>query len=472
MAQMRLFMTLKPSRWIVAVLTAMAIMLGLTTASLADTVVADGDGAAPISSKTLNFGTVCPDEAKTLPARIGLRRQGSPESLLTFANSQNQILSIQEGVPEPLVVTLVDGRTATPANWTTRPAGRVATNTAAVNVTFTGTTPGVFEYQIGLALTGRNILGDPLIVTTTQVVKVTVESCGDTTPPTLTVPANQELVATSPEGALYSFTPTATDEDPTNPAVSCTSAVALGEGPTFSATFPIGETAVTCTATDAAENTATAAFTVTVADSTAPAAIRSSVVDGTGAPVADVSVGLFQADEAGRGPWIRDVSSAPDGTLLFGDLTPGCYIITFVAPAGQQFTNGAPFLSSATTCVAAGEEATVPPATLVSLSTLGSVSGTVRQDGTISGGVEGVSLGIFEANGDGSRGAWLRDTVTAADGTYRFDGLTPACHVITFVAPPGQLFTNGSQYFSTGPLCVAAGEEIPEIDATLAAIPS
>ncbi len=84
----------------------------------------------------------------------------------------------------------------------------------------------------------------------------------DTTAPTLSLPSDMTVEATSASGATATFSATATDVSPANPAVICT--------PASGATFPLGATLVNCSATDAANNTATGSFTVTVVDTTAP----------------------------------------------------------------------------------------------------------------------------------------------------------------------------------------------------------
>jgi hypothetical protein len=79
----------------------------------------------------------------------------------------------------------------------------------------------------------------------------------DTTPPVVTVPANITLDATSSAGAVATFTASATDTvGPASPAVTCT--------PPSDSTFPVGTTAVTCTASDASGNVGSAGFSVTI----------------------------------------------------------------------------------------------------------------------------------------------------------------------------------------------------------------
>jgi outer membrane protein assembly factor BamB len=79
---------------------------------------------------------------------------------------------------------------------------------------------------------------------------------GDSIPPELHVPGDITTVTSDPAGAVVSFDVSATDNADPNPQVTC--------DPASGSTFPIGETTVTCTATDSAGNTATATFKVTV----------------------------------------------------------------------------------------------------------------------------------------------------------------------------------------------------------------
>ena len=94
----------------------------------------------------------------------------------------------------------------------------------------------------------------------------------DTTPPSLTLPANIVAEATSSAGAAVTFAATATD-------------VAGGVTLTYSkpsgSTFALGVTTVTVTARDAAGNQSSGTFTVTVRDTIAPAITVSSPAAGT-----------------------------------------------------------------------------------------------------------------------------------------------------------------------------------------------
>ena len=80
--------------------------------------------------------------------------------------------------------------------------------------------------------------------------------------PVITVPANATVEATSATGAIFTYSATASDLVDGSVAVSCT--------PASGATFPLGATTVSCTATDTRGNSGAASFTVTVADTTGP----------------------------------------------------------------------------------------------------------------------------------------------------------------------------------------------------------
>jgi len=84
----------------------------------------------------------------------------------------------------------------------------------------------------------------------------------DTTPPSISAPAPIVAELTGPGGASVTYSISAVDDDGQPVAVTCS----MPSG----AFFPLGSTAVNCTATDAAGNTANASFVVTVVDTTPP----------------------------------------------------------------------------------------------------------------------------------------------------------------------------------------------------------
>jgi hypothetical protein len=78
----------------------------------------------------------------------------------------------------------------------------------------------------------------------------------DTTPPTLSLPANITVNATSTSGAVVTFSAAATDLVDGSDPLSCS--------PASGSSFGFGTTTVTCSATDAHGNPAAGTFTVTV----------------------------------------------------------------------------------------------------------------------------------------------------------------------------------------------------------------
>lgn len=114
---------------------------------------------------------------------------------------------------------------------------------------------------------------------------------GDSTPPVVTAPAPATAEATGPAGAAVTYgAATATDAVSTGVAASC--------APVSGSVFPIGDTTVACTATDAAGNTAGATTTVTVTDTTPPVldGAADQTVEATGPAGAEASFAVTAAD--------------------------------------------------------------------------------------------------------------------------------------------------------------------------------
>jgi Tol biopolymer transport system component len=126
---------------------------------------------------------------------------------------------------------------------------------------------------------------------------------GDTTPPVITVPAPITANATSPSGAVVTYTVTATDPDDAVASLKC--------APASGAVLPIGKTQVTCTAVDTHGNMSTASFTVTVKG--AKAQLRDLLTAVTG---------------VGPGTSLADKVKAARSYLAAGDLADACSALT------------------------------------------------------------------------------------------------------------------------------------------------
>ena len=96
----------------------------------------------------------------------------------------------------------------------------------------------------------------------------------DMMPPVVTVPADQQVTAQGPFGALVTYTASATDDIDGSVAVTC--------APASGSLFAVGATLVSCTATDAVGNVGSATFTVTVVNPTTAGLLAGATVQGVG----------------------------------------------------------------------------------------------------------------------------------------------------------------------------------------------
>jgi hypothetical protein len=139
----------------------------------------------------------------------------------------------------------------------------------------------------------------------------------DTTAPDLTVPSDQTVEATGSDGATVTFTASAFDIVDGEVTATCV--------PASGSTFTLGNTTVTCSATDAAGNIATATFGVKVQDTTpptvtVPAAITVEATGATGA------VATFEttASDIVDGTLTPECDYASGGTFPLGMTTVTC----------------------------------------------------------------------------------------------------------------------------------------------------
>jgi hypothetical protein len=197
----------------------------------------------------IEFTTETTVEAFVLVGSVTLTVGGRSVTLEPGAASVT--LSLDTTAPEittPATVTLE----------ATSPAGAFATFETSATDDFDGAVPVNCSPPTGstfglgattVTCTARDRAGN--VAERTFIVSVI-----DTTAPTVIVPGGIATDATSPSGAVVTFTAKATDAVSGPLAVTCT--------PSSGSTFAVGNTTVTCTAADAASNVGSATFVIHV----------------------------------------------------------------------------------------------------------------------------------------------------------------------------------------------------------------
>jgi len=150
----------------------------------------------------------------------------------------------------------------------------------------------------------------------------------DTTAPSLTLPSDMTVEATSPSGAVVSFAASASD--------LVDGAVPVGCSPASGTTFGLGTTTVNCSATDAAGNAVHGSFEVSVVDTTAPSLSLPSdiIVEATGPAGAAASYTASALDQV-DGPVAVSCSPASGSTFALGTTTVNCSATDAAGNTGQ-----------------------------------------------------------------------------------------------------------------------------------------
>ncbi len=161
------------------------------------------------------------------------------------------------------------------------------------------------------------------------------------TPPQITVPAEIVTPATSPSGAVVTYSVEASDSDALVKSLSCL--------PASGATFPVGTTKVECTAVDGHENKAAASFNVTVTTPPPVLPVVTSVVPVEGPEAGGTLVTV-------KGEHLEGATEAKFGTTTATELkvvsgteitvkdpahTPGTIDVTVKTSAGTSTTSSA-----------------------------------------------------------------------------------------------------------------------------------
>lgn len=374
----------RPARLVAA---AVCLVLATSTLAAADDLVADGDGLTPVAAKSLDFGTVCVGSTTTKPVALAISKKGGAGNGNRYPDGASVAVTTAS-VVAPLAASATVGTIRIPTNWSSAADGTMTpavTSSVTLTAGAAGTVSSTIRYQ-------ADTVGDGPTKSVDLPVTASVVSC-DTTPPTLLLPADRVVEATGPAGASVSWTATATDTAPASPAVTCL--------PTSGSTFALGQSTVTCRATDAAGNTATGSFRVSVVDTTAPVL--------SGAPV----VGTVEA----TGPAGAVVTFA---SPTASDLVDGTRPVTCVPPSGTTFSLG----DTTVTCTATDTRGNE-----------GSVAAVVRVTDTTAPVQVLPAEVVAEATGpDGADVDWTASAGDTVDGA-----VTPSCDPVA-----GSRFALGS----------------------------
>lgn len=139
----------------------------------------------------------------------------------------------------------------------------------------------------------------------------------EATPPVLHLPANITAEATSPAGAIVSFSATATDARDTNVVVTC--------APPSGSQFALGATTVSCSATNSRNKTAEGSFTITVVDTTAPVVVLNGITNGATYTLGAVPAASCSTSDSVTGVAVQASLSITGGTANgVGHFTATC----------------------------------------------------------------------------------------------------------------------------------------------------
>jgi hypothetical protein len=260
---------------------AAALLIVVGGSALADTLGADGDVLDPGVQTMVDLGTTAPGATRTASIAFELTCAGYSHV------DPGQVVTVNLGSS---IVPLGGAAEATPASLGPVPAGwaidgegcQSATTVRSDPSTVTlraPTDPGTYDYTLSFQRTLAPV-GDRDSAAFTGGTALTLRlSVVADQPPTLTLPTDLTVEATSAAGAVATWTASATDaEDALPPPVTC--------DPASGGVFPLGLTTVTCSTTDSAGHQVTGSFTVTVLDTTPPAwvALPGSVAQTTTDP--------------------------------------------------------------------------------------------------------------------------------------------------------------------------------------------
>ena len=204
-----------------------------------------------------------------------------------------------------------------------------ATGAGGAVVTFSVSATDFLDGTIGAGCTPSS--GSTFPIATTTVNCSATDSSGltgtasfhvtvhDTTPPSLTVPADITVPATGSSGAVVNFNVSASDAVDPSPNINCNHH--SGD------TYPIGTTNVSCTATDNSGNASgSKSFNITVTDATPPTITvpANITVEANGPSGSKVTYPAASAVDIVDGPLVPNCTPASGSTFPLGTTTVNC----------------------------------------------------------------------------------------------------------------------------------------------------
>ncbi|RKI64672.1 HYR domain-containing protein [Corallococcus sp. AB049A] len=266
---------------------------------------ATGTGALSVTYSQAS-GSVFPMGATRVTAMA--RDERGRRATCGFTVTVRDTVAPEMSCPQPLVVEAT-GATDTRVDYPAVQASDAVTATPAVTYSHaSGSGFALGETQV--EVTAKDAAGNASTCTFSVIVV-------DTTAPALTCPVAVVAEATGAMGASVEY-PAVSAMDTVSGPATVRYSHASGNG------FPLGQTPVTVTATDAAGNASSCVFTVTVRDTTPPmvGCAPDVVVEAEDATGANVTYSTAAPFDAVSGPAVTMTSSAPPGSRFALGETP------------------------------------------------------------------------------------------------------------------------------------------------------
>jgi hypothetical protein len=189
--------TMRSRRLKTVVAAAAAATLITANLALADNLVADGDGLAPVASSEMDFGDeVCVGEASSLTALLAVSRQGSYGTPNVFAKGSEVVVSVVEASDH--VTAVMETHTITvPGDWDAA-SNNTMTDPVAATVSILPSATGPFSGTVDFLATGTRDTGATLTRGTSLSVVGSAVDCSpdDVTAPEVTI----SLAPSTPDG--------------------------------------------------------------------------------------------------------------------------------------------------------------------------------------------------------------------------------------------------------------------------------